>query len=90
MPTWNAALNWAVGERLIKENVARGIETPMVKVSTGAPTVDEIRRVMKVLTDLNPQYGVMACLLATTGLRRGEVLGLRWEDIDAGVCAYLT
>ena len=26
----------------------------------------------------------MWLLLATTGMRRGEVLGLRWRDVDHG------
>lgn len=34
-----------------------------------------------------PMY-VPALLAATTGMRRGEILGLRWSDVDFGRNAY--
>lgn len=43
-------------------------------------TADDLRRFVKA-TDSH-RLGAIWMLMATTGMRRGEVLGLRWTDID--------
>ena len=43
-------------------------------------TVDELRRFLKASE--SDRVSAAWLLLATTGLRRGELLGLRWEDVD--------
>lgn len=40
--------------------------------------------VMKQIALLQPEDARMIALLTYTGMRRNEVLGLRWEDIDLG------
>jgi len=50
---------------------------------------DEIRIVLNSLREKNPQLFMIATLALATGMRRGELCGLRWKDLklDAGkVC----
>ncbi len=49
------------------------------------PTTDEVRRLIAAAE--STPYEVPIVLAATTGMRRGEVLGLRWTavDLDAGL-----
>ena len=46
----------------------------------------EVRK--KALTLSNPRHQMYACLLAYTGMRIEEILGLKWElvNLDAGYC----
>jgi integrase len=43
-------------------------------------TMDELRRFLE--TAATHRLAAAVTLLATTGMRRGEVLGLRWRDVD--------
>ena len=50
-------------------------------VREALPTAEFVD-VMKQIDLLQPQDARLVALLTYTGMRRGEVLGLRWEDID--------
>jgi integrase len=77
----SAALTRAVREELITRNVARLAELPQWYAGTVRPwTVDEARAFMAACKS-EPLYAAYVLLLLY-GLRRGEVLGLRWQDID--------
>src|SRR4029079_12910902 len=75
------ALSSAERDELVTRNVAKLVQipTPRYKVGKGLRVADvkEILREAKS-TRLYALYVVAA----TLGLRRGEVLGLRWEDLD--------
>jgi integrase len=80
------ALQCAVREEVLPRNVAKlvKVSVPKYRVNRGL-TVAEARRVLKAAKDerLCALYVLALCL----GLRRGELLALRWSDIDldAGV-----
>jgi len=77
----SSALSRAVREELVTRNVARNIELPEWRRSTIRPwTVDEAKRFLAA-SKSDPLYTAFV-LLILCGLRRGEVLGLRWADID--------
>jgi integrase len=79
----SAALTRAVREELIVRNVARLVELPEWRRSTIRPwSADEARRFLSV-SRTDPLYAAFV-LLILYGLRRGEALGLRWDDIDLG------
>lgn len=77
----SAALTRASREELIIRNVARLVELPTWERAEVKPwNVDEVKYFLKVAR--GHQYYPVFVLLALYGFRRGEVLGLRWEDVD--------
>jgi integrase len=77
----SAALTRAVREELIVRNVARLAELPEWHRSTIRPwTAAEARGFLSVARP-DPLYPAFV-LLILYGMRRGEALGLRWDDID--------
>lgn len=79
----SAALTRAVREELISHNVARLVELPEWRPEKVRPwTVDEARQFLATCKP-DPLYAAFVLLLLY-GLRRGEVLGIRWQGIDFG------
>lgn len=75
------ALNHAVRWGLIARNVVTLTEPPKVERHEIVPfTPEEARRFLTVARG-NRLYALYAVAL-TLGLRQGEALGLRWQDID--------
>jgi integrase len=77
----SAALTRAQREELVQRNVARLVELPRYRAKERNPwSADEAKRFLAVAVDheLYPAF----LLLMLYGLRRGEVLGLRWSDVD--------
>jgi len=79
----------AVKWQLIARNVIDAVEPPRVeKLEMRALTEGETAKLIAVVKTSRVYVAVMLAL--TTGLRRGEVLALRWADIDldsAGLAA---
>jgi integrase len=79
--TLRAALEDAMREELLEKNVATLVRPPAVAKAERVPlTVEEIRSLLKSTKD--DRLHAMFVVLALLGLRRSEVLGLRWEDVD--------
>ena len=75
------ALAYAVSEGYIMSNPAASINLPSGdKPQIGILTRDEQDRL--VYASYRHRYGIFVRLVLFTGLRLGELLGLRWEDID--------
>ncbi|MFF5082486.1 tyrosine-type recombinase/integrase [Actinoplanes sp. NPDC000266] len=75
------ALQQAVREELISRNVATLVRVPSPRYKIGKSlSVDQVRALLKATEGhrLYPLYVVAA----TMGLRRGELLGMRWSDLD--------
>jgi integrase len=77
----SAALSRAVREELVARNVARLVELPPWEPAEVVPwTPVEALAFLEAAAD-DPLYPAFVLLLLY-GMRRGEVLGLRWQDID--------
>ena len=77
----STVLTRAQREELVQRNVARLVELPRYKAKERMPwTGDDARRFLAATAadENRPLY----LLLVMYGLRRGEVLGLRWGDVD--------
>jgi integrase len=76
-----AVFAYAVSEGLIERNPALRLEVPDVSGSSVERvwTVDQVKAFLTNTADT--PLGPLWWLLAVTGLRRGEALGLNWEDV---------
>src|SRR5688572_25272641 len=69
--------------RLLDRNPADATSPPCLKRPQAATcNHDQVRRFLAAAA--NDGYGPIWLLAAMTGLRRGELLGLQWEDVDLG------
>lgn len=79
------ALADAVRKSLVTRNVADAADPPKLRQAHGSSAMrtwdaDQLRLFLLAICDapLGPAFW----LAATTGMRRGEILGLRWSDVD--------
>jgi integrase len=75
------ATNQAIKWRIVTRNEAAMSTSVAIPRAAGrSMTAAQARRFMRALADLplGPLFGLML----VTGVRRGEALGLRWEDVD--------
>jgi integrase len=80
------ALNECVVDGTLTRNVAALTRAPKAKRKEGRTLMpDEAKRLLAALQE--HRLGTLFTLMLSTGMRRGEALGLRWEDVDlnAGV-----
>ncbi|MET7296591.1 site-specific integrase [Streptomyces griseoloalbus] len=76
-----SALEHAVREEEIPRNVARNVRTGTPRPRRFEPlTADEARQLLN--TTQGHRLHALFELALHTGLRKGELLGLRWEDLD--------
>lgn len=74
----------AVEWDIIKDNPTKGIKEPKSKTKRKIDfyTEDEIKHLMNVLEDVYPKHRIMIKLAVIGGLRRGEIAGIREENIN--------
>lgn len=79
----SSILSSAVQWQAIPYNVCTRVKAPSVKLKE-AKFLDDVQvtQLFKYLEDVPFDYRVLVHLLLYTGLRRGELLGLKWSDID--------
>ena len=82
-------LNWAVREKLIKENAARDVKVgPGGRRTTILEGSDDYSRLFVTLNTMEkesrirPQVADAIRLIALTGCRRGEAANLRWSHVN--------
>ena len=77
------ATEWAHKRGYTGLIAANGVELPPLGAKKLIPPEsDNVRKVAEHLLATNPDWGTLIALVAWTGCRRGEVCGLRWEDVD--------
>lgn len=73
---------WLVDEDLIATNPTRGVRAPKVTQTIPlAPSPEVLIQLLDLSYPIPRDHAALA-LLATTGLRRSEVLALNWSDCD--------
>lgn len=79
--TISSALNHAVKMQLIERNPLQFVDCPKKAKSPGKALEPEgILQIMQAAKET--EFEVPIHLAASLGLRRGEILGLRWSDVD--------
>ena len=77
----SAALTRAAREELVSRNVARLVELPIWEPAAIVPWSSKEALRFLDAASADPLYPAFVLLLLY-GMRRGEVLGLRWQDVD--------
>ncbi len=79
----SATLTAAVRWDWIKTNPATIAKKPRQPTPRPhPPTVDEAGRIVTAAWEQDPNWGTLVWLVMVTGMRRAELLALRWSDID--------
>src|SRR5829696_5438968 len=77
------ALEQAVRFNLIPANPASKVDLPKVRQEEITPlSAVEANKLLDVTCDERDRFETLYALALTTGLRIGELLGLKWSDID--------
>jgi integrase len=80
--TLHKALSQAVADGLIPRNAA-DVKAPRPAPEEMRPlSEDEARTFLESAREAGDRFEALYVLAITTGLRRGELLGLRWDDAD--------
>lgn len=76
-----AAFAHAVKRKLLADNPAVGLTLPAVtRTERTVPTMAELRAFLASTTE-HPHHALWTAAV-WTGMRQGELLGLRWQDVD--------
>ena len=81
--TLHKALKDAVADGLIPRNVTDAVRAPRAKgKEINALTPDQARAFLEAADEVDDRFEALYVLAITAGLREGELLGLKWEDLD--------
>jgi integrase len=79
----SGALGRAVRWRWLAVNPADQADKPALPhPDPRPPSSEEAARIVTAAWEADPDWGAFVWLAMTTGARRGELCGLRWDDVD--------
>ena len=79
----SSALGQARKWRWVHENVAELASLPKVpKPDIRPPSIEHLGALVAAISARSPDLGSLTLFAFLTGCRRGELCGLRWEDVD--------
>lgn len=77
----NNVIQKAFNLELISKNIVSMVELPqVVRIEMKVWNIDEVKLFLKAAEE--SRYFIAFHLAITTGVRQGELLGLRWKDVD--------
>jgi integrase len=79
--TLHKALKQAVNDGLIPRNVTEAVKPPQLRREEIEPlTVEQVKVLLEAIC--GDRFEALYVIAVTAGLRQGELLGLRWEDVN--------
>jgi len=79
----SAILTDAVIDEIIERNPCKDIQTPRVKSNKlDIFSIDDVEAILKWMEHKHPEIVVFFAIGFFTGMRTGEIMGLKWDDID--------
>jgi integrase len=79
---FNHAIRWEFTERNPIKGLIRGSGVRQSSKREKVPDILEVSEMRAIIAELQLRERVLLFLDMTTGLRRGELAGLKWQDID--------
>lgn len=68
---------------MLDSNPAKDASRPKTtRTKPYSPTFADVRQLLSDVALVDPELADAAIILASTGIRRGELLGLQWNDVD--------
>lgn len=81
--TLHKALKQAVSDGLIPRNVTEAVKPPRLDKKEMRPlTPEQSKRLLDAAREAGERLEALYVLAVHTGLRQGELLALKWEDVD--------
>jgi integrase len=80
----SAALMQARKWKLVPSNAAQDATPPPVpKMTLTVPSSEQVRALIELAaSSRSPEWATVITIAALTGMRRGELCGLQWQDVD--------
>jgi len=69
---------------LVRNPVSDATRPEVPRVAVDPPDAGDVRRLLVLARETDPELGCWLDVAAATGARRGEICALRWSDIDLG------
>jgi integrase len=79
---FNHAIRWEFTDRNPITGLTRGSGVRQSSKREKVPDILEVAEMQAIIAELQLRERVLLFLDMTTGLRRGELAGLKWQDID--------
>jgi integrase len=79
---FNHAMRWEFTDRNPIKGLTRGAGVRQSSKRVSVPDILDISEMQDILSELLPRDRTLVLLSMVTGLRRGELAGLKWQDID--------
>lgn len=78
-----SALNTAVKWQLIQKNIMSSVEVPRLsRKEKSVWTLEQAQHFLKYAKEKGTRRYIVYLLAIYTGMRHGEIFGLRWKDVD--------